>query len=172
MARGSLAAQTPLVPKDTFVSFDLMYRFLKELDADVKRVEGQRLTATSSKTSNTTLASEIPFVFPLKASQKVRIHGKLYTTGNIKLRHLGPASPVLVHIARTITIAASASAVLDSAYSAADIVPGAASVLEFDGLVYNGPTAGNFEIHWAQNASNATPSSLYAGSWMQYSLVD
>lgn len=39
MGRGKLPTQTPRVPPDSFIAFDLLYRFLQQLDRDLAVVE-------------------------------------------------------------------------------------------------------------------------------------
>lgn len=44
-------------------------------------------------------------------------------------------------------------------------------VLDGGGRLYVGGTAGNFSIDWAQNASNATATSMHADSWIKLTRV-
>jgi len=44
MARGNLPAQTPVVPKESFVAFDLLYRHVADLSKDLDGVLGTNLT--------------------------------------------------------------------------------------------------------------------------------
>ncbi len=39
MARGNLPAQTPQVPVESFVAFDMLYRYAQNLGLDLKKLE-------------------------------------------------------------------------------------------------------------------------------------
>ena len=52
MGRAKLSAQTPQVPSESFLAFDLLYRFLLGLDADVTTLEARVLRGTGSPESN------------------------------------------------------------------------------------------------------------------------
>lgn len=52
MGRAKLPAQTPQVPAESFFAFDLLYRFLLGLDADVTAAEARVLRGAGSPESN------------------------------------------------------------------------------------------------------------------------
>lgn len=97
------------------------------------------------------------------------------TNGGFKFRHAGPASPTLVVVSRYCVLGNSSGFVAintDPAYSAADVNPGAASgvisAVWLSGFIQNGANAGDFVFRWAQAASNASPTTVYAGSYVAY----
>jgi hypothetical protein len=45
MARGKLPAQTPIVPEASFVAFDMIYRYVTQLDKDVAKLEVKATTS-------------------------------------------------------------------------------------------------------------------------------
>lgn len=133
---------------------------------------------TETVQSNTTLFTDAELKFPMLANTKytfrLRVIFETGATGDFKFRHTGPASPTLVRITRAHIIGAGsayAGITTDSAYSASDVaVAGAAGVgwVEFDGIIHNGANAGDFAFRWAQNASQAVDTSVYAGSYIDY----
>lgn len=48
MARGSLPAQTPVVPQASFLAFDFIYRYLLELDKEISLMQTQGTTSGPS----------------------------------------------------------------------------------------------------------------------------
>lgn len=172
MARGNLPAQTPLVPQDTFVAMDEVYRYAKELGKDVGQLEGIVKRVVVTKASNITLAADPVLQIPLRAHQKISLQCVLYSTANVKYRTVGPAGAALLAVKRSLLDSGGATVALDTAYSGTDVVVLNASILELTGIIHNGATAGIFSLSWAQNSSNATPSQFYIGSWLQYALID
>ena len=172
MARGNLPAQTPTVPPDVFPAMDLLYRFLLQFDDDVRKLEGLSRTTNYSIASSTVLADDTILRFDMKAQRKYRIDCLLAVSANSKMRHTGPAAPSVFLLKRRLVDTAGNSTTLDTAYSAADVALANAGLLWLRGIIHNGANAGTFKIQFAQNASNVTPSLLYAGSVLRYSLVD
>lgn len=170
MARTNLPAQTPQVPADVFVAFDMLYRHVAQLNLGLKTLEGTELTAFRSKISNTTLALDDDFQFKLAPNERKRFEALLWCSGNVKFRFGGPAAPEGMGIETIINDGASTSAYA-AVYSAADIVAANFSLIRITGMIYNGPNAGVFGISWAQNTSSATPAGFYSGSVFRHSLV-
>lgn len=171
MARGDLPAQTPQVPKDLFLSFDLIYQFLQNFSKDVSYLEGQTSHVNTNKISTTVLGADGILTFPLSAFESIRFDVEMYVTGNFKYRLTGPAAPGLILFSREKLDAGAITTNFDSAYSGADIVVANPSVVRLAGIIQNGATAGDVAISWAQNASNVTPTTIYAGSVLRYSPV-
>ena len=171
MARGNLPSNTPTVPAESFFAINALYLWAKDVGNDLLALEGVRKRGDTSLISLATLGlSEL--TAPLKKQRKYRLQGRLFFSANVKIRFVGPSSPTRVMISYERIDTAGDARTLLTAYSAADIVLANAGVLSFDGIVHNGATEGDFGISWAQNSSNVTPSVLYAGSWLQYSLID
>lgn len=172
MARGNLAAQTPQVPATVFPALDLVYRFLLNFDSDVRLLEGLSRNSNYSIASSAVLADDAILRFDMKAQRKYRIDAMLAFSANSKLRHTGPAGASVFLLERRLVDTVGNSTALDTAYSAADIVLANAGLLWLRGIIHNGANAGTFKLQFAQNAANVTPSLLYAGSVLRYSLVD
>jgi hypothetical protein len=139
-------------------------------------------TVTQTKISTSTLAVDSVLKFTMAASTKYVFRAKVFietnTTPDFKWRHAGPASPTRVTIKRSAIVPAAtalSNIAIDSAYSAADITMLAASGtlgwLEFEGVIENGLNAGDFEFQWAQNTSDASTTSVLAGSYLEYRAV-
>jgi hypothetical protein len=163
MARGNLPAQTPQVPRDSFVAFDLLYRHVTDLSADLKALEGAGPPLGPGLVSDTSLDFDTAMSTSLKPNQKIRFEFWLFATSNVKFRLLGPASPALVLWDQT------GSAQI--AYSGSDIVTASPTFFQLRGIVHNGTTAGTFGISWAQNVSSVTPAGFYQGSVFRYSSI-
>jgi len=163
MARGNLPAQTPQVPRDSFIAFDLLYRHVSDMSKDLEAVEGSGPRLAPGLVSDTTLDFDPRLSVNLAPGEKGRFEALLFATANVKFRLLGPAGPVLVLWDQTGT--------LQTAYSAADIVVASPAVFQLRGIVHNGTTAGRFGISWAQNSSSLTNAGFYQGSIFRYSRV-
>lgn len=172
MARGSLPAQTPTVPPDVFIPLDLLYRHVQQMDSSLRRLEGLVKVVDTPFVSNAVLTADNIFQAALPAQRTLRIDALLICSGNLKLRHTGPAAPNLVMLRREYLDAGASTVALDTAFSAVDIVAANPAIIRLQGLVKVGITPGFFGISWAQNASNATPSRIYPGSVLRCTLVD
>lgn len=144
--------------------------FFVGLDADLRVVEGKQRVTDASKASDTALGADSVLTFVLAPNRRYRISAKLFVTDNFKLRHAGPAAPTLVQIARQFIGTAANTHNYDVVYSAGDINL-SQGLLILDGIIHNGANSGFFTLQWAQTASNPTPAKLYAGSWLQCSLL-
>lgn len=139
----------------------------------VRKISDEIITADNVLTADAALS------FAMVAGRKYLVRGRIFfdTTANadIKFRHAGPSSPVLVRIARK-AIAPGATAdsnvAVDTAFSASDIaVTGSGTdggTFSFEGIVHNGANAGTFAIQWAQNVSDAGNTTVRAGSYLEY----
>ncbi|MDB5707864.1 MAG: hypothetical protein JWN66_4980 [Sphingomonas bacterium] len=134
-------------------------------------------TQDATITSDATLNVDTDLSVPIAANALVRITGKIYFTttaaADFKWRHTGPASPTKVRVQHA-TIAAGDTAysniAIDTAFSTADIaVTGAAGTgwVEIDAVIANGVNAGNFGISWSQNTSDASNTTVEAGSYLE-----
>jgi hypothetical protein len=172
MARGKLPAQTPRVPQDTFLSFDLLYRFALQLDEDVRGVEGRRKQNTSSLISTTAQTTDLDFLVPLRPFARIAYRLRLVASPNFAFSLLGPASPLLVQLRRSVITTAGATEQLVTSFAGAGTSSANAAIITLDGVIHNGATEGFVELRWAQNTSSATASSLYAGSDVAHSSID
>lgn len=131
----------------------------------------------STVISSTVLVTDTNLVVPLGANSLTVLRGHIdYTagaTGDLKWQHAGPTA-VSVRINRKALApgdTAYSGIMIDTTYSSSEIIVGGgagAGVIEFDATIRNGPTAGNFNIRWAQNAPDATATTFKAGSRIEY----
>lgn len=172
MARGSLPAQTPTVPPDVFIPLDLLYRHVQQMDGGLRALEGAQKIIDTPFVSNAVLTADTVLQRALPAQRTLRIDALLICSGNVKLRHTGPAAPSLVMLRREYLDAGSSVINLDTAFSAVDIVAANPAIIRLQGLVKAGAISGFFGISWAQTVSSVTPSRIYPGSVLQCTLVD
>ena len=133
--------------------------------------------ADTTIASDATLTSDADLQAPIAAHALVLIRAKTYFTtsaaADFKYRITGPASPTRVRIKRQAVApgdTALSEVAVDTAYSGSDIsVPGGAGsgVIEIEAVIANGATAGNFGISWAQNTSDASDTTVEAGSYIE-----
>lgn len=138
-------------------------------------------TADESKASNSTFGDDPFLTFPVAANTKYAFRGKLFfnsasATPGFKSQITGPASPTKVRIKRDGIIAggtAYSAVQVDSAFSTSMIFSagGGDGIVEFNGFLQNGANAGNVTVQWAQNSANSNPTILYAGSYIESSIV-
>lgn len=171
MARGNLPETTPTVPSDSFFAISLLYLWARDTGKDLAAAEGVTKRADTSLINVTTLGlSEL--TAKLSRHRKYRLQGRLFLSANAKIRFVGPSAPAVVQLAYEHIDSVGDARVFLGAYSVSDIMLPAASVVSFDGIVHNGSSEGDFGISWAQNLSSITPTVMYAGSWLQHSLID
>jgi hypothetical protein len=139
-------------------------------------------TTTETIVSSTTLHDDATLLFPMLANKTYRFMLSAFfdtiAVADFKCRHSGPASPNTVRIFRY-SVAPDGTAFadirVDVAYSSADIVVAGAGTqggnVYMDGIISNGPNAGDFRFSWAQNNSNAGNTSVLAGSHLEYRKV-
>lgn len=141
-----------------------------------------RKTADEARTATTAITADSTLKFAMAANTRYNIRARIYydtgATEDFKWRHSGPASPTLVRLRRvglqpnatTFAIIA-----LDTAYSAADVVLAGTAAnggwVDIDGIVVNGATAGDFVFGWAQNTAGTNPTTVLAGSYIEYSTI-
>lgn len=136
-------------------------------------------TLDESRANSIVVADDAELKFAMNANTKYIFRGTIFWTtpaaGDFKHRLLGPISPSFVAISR-FSIGPGSGVfgivAVDGAYSTIDNVilgtglsPG---YLELNGIVHNGPNAGNFRFAWAQNSSNAGQTIVRAGSFLSW----
>ena len=127
-----------------------------------------------TKTSDTALTTT-GLSFSISANQAMRVRGVLHWrsvngTGDIQLDVTGPASPTLVRINLRTMVGATGGSARATAFSSAMAITGTAEegYASFDMLIVNGSNAGTITLRWAQNTSSTDSTTLYAGSWMEW----
>ena len=134
---------------------------------------------TSTPRANTTvLAADPDLKLALPANSKVNIRLRFQVlcnaTPDFKYRLNGPASPTLIRgMARVVQTSGTAPAArILNAYDTTDQVLTSTSLftanVEVDIYIENGSTAGDFELLWAQNTSDATNTNMQRGSTLEY----
>lgn len=137
------------------------------LAADQTRTSSTTLTNLSGMTASTAASSKY-------AAQIFLIYGGS-TTGDIKFGYTLPASatfefnPMSIFSTDSSLVAATPyMGILNTSGGAAGggIGAGTKALLLVTGIVVTGATAGTFQLQFAQNTSDGTATTVYAGSWM------
>lgn len=139
-----------------------------------------RKTADETISSDAVLGDDAVLKFAMLANTKYTFRARIFfdtsAAADFKYRHSGPAAPTLVRIHRRELNSggtADLASTVDTAYSSADIA--ITSVLgtdggyiELDGIIHNGANAGDFVFQWAQNTSDASNTTVRAGSYIEW----
>ena len=130
--------------------------------------------------TDTTFSNDAVLLFQADASIKYRFHFVVFydtpTAADFKWQLTGPASPTLVlYDGRAYAPGATAATVTrDNAFSSAHSLTetsGTAGFVDITGILHNGTTAGLVNLQWAQNGSNGSNTTVYAGSYLEFSSV-
>lgn len=131
-------------------------------------------TADTTRNTNTTTSADPDLQFGMLASTTyaIRIVVKLRSTaaGDFKWGLSGPASPTEVY-GSDVAAAQFGNAQTFEAYPTNLSLFGSAAgakVLVIELTVENGANAGTFSFDWAQNTSDAGPTTVKAGSYIEY----
>ena len=138
--------------------------------------------AGTTRNNNTTLADDPNLTFAVYAGEAYRFKGKIwYTTsaaGDFKYTLNGPASPASVIIERSVLLPAGTSYSgigITTAFGGAGIAAtgtsGGIGMIEFEGAATMGANAGNIAFSWAQNTSDAGPTTVFRGSYLEWARV-
>ncbi|MFI8360704.1 hypothetical protein ACIGD1_11150 [Streptomyces sp. NPDC085612] len=128
-------------------------------------------------TSSTTLQDDNHLILPLAANAVYTVQGCLfydgqYNAGNIKLTWSLPASATIFWSANG-PATGGAAAFGSQAVTSGNITigtygtGGSKTTALVMATVTTFATAGNMTLRWAQDASHATPTTIYAGSWLR-----
>lgn len=151
------------------------------LDYLVKKYKKIEKTTDETKTSDNTTADDTVLKFSVAANTKYRFVLQVFyysgATPDFKYQFTGPASPTVIGYRRE-TTAHGASTVTNSLLSAyistdASITVGTSGIgqIRLWGILHNGANAGTVAFAWAQNTSDASNTTVYAGSFIEYSIV-
>lgn len=133
--------------------------------------------ADEAVTSSTTLQDDNHLVLPLAANAVYTVQGALfydgqYNAGNFKLTWSLPASATILWSANG-PATGGAAPFGSQAVSSGNITlgtygtGGSKTTALVMATVTTFATAGNMLLRWAQDASHATPTTIYAGSWLR-----
>lgn len=133
-------------------------------------------TSDTARTSTTTLAADPTLTFAVATNSKYLLRGVLFVHSNatpdFKMQFVGPASStfrgeVIYRPAGVTTLSG------DEIDESSDLITIANGNSNEVGVIYEmyyttAGTSGNFEIHWAQNTSSASATTMQAGSYLEY----
>jgi hypothetical protein len=138
--------------------------------------------ADQVRRSNVTLAADSSLRFIMAADASYCFRCVMFfdsdPAADFKWRTSGPASPTKVRIQRQnigCGDTAPSDIAVDTAYSSSDISVACSSAtggwIELEGVITNGSTEGYFEVHWAQETSDASDTTVLKGSFIQYKAI-
>lgn len=139
-------------------------------------------TANQAKTSDSTLADDNTLFFPMLASTNYAFEFKVFfdtaATPDFKFAIDAPASPTLLRLLRkhidpgALTTLVTTSEVAEVGSTAVAGGTGTTGgFVEAEGIVHNGANAGNLAFQWAQNTSNASATTVLAGSYIKWRVI-
>lgn len=136
-------------------------------------------TANQTVQSNATLFTDSALQFSMAASGiyqiTIRVFFDTTAAADFKFALTGPASPTAVRLLRkhidpnaltSLIVASEVAYTSSTAVAAGTGTTG--GVVEFDMIVQNGVNAGTFGFQWAQNTSDASNTTVLAGSSLTY----
>jgi hypothetical protein len=138
--------------------------------------------AGTTRNTNTTVADDPDLTFPVYPGEAYRFRGLVwYTTtaaGDFKYTLSGPASPAGVIIERSVVLPAATAYSgigITTAFGGAGLAATGTSAgigrVRFEGAVTVGATAGAVTFQWAQNTSDAGPTTVLRGSYLEWARV-
>lgn len=139
-------------------------------------------TADEPITSSTTLQNDNELILPLPANASYTLDTILFYTGisagSLKIAFTFPAgctmhyAPIGYVMGGAFTIDLGGQLSITSGVTSTSISGGGGvPTVSLRGTILNGSTAGNLTLQWAQNASNATPTVVKAGSWIRLTRI-
>lgn len=134
-----------------------------------------------TRQSTTTLTDDSELIVRVEANSVYILRGEIFfdtgATPDFKFAVQGPTSPdeVLVHGRTTAVGAATESVIVDTAFGTSHSVTGTSGTtggyVALSIAVNTGSNAGVVKIQWAQNTSDATDTSVLAGSYLEWMRV-
>lgn len=138
-------------------------------------------TANEDRASTTVLAADNTLVFTADAAGRYVVRGRVYWstlsgTPDIKYAFVGPSATGLIEfrhfsdspIAESVTVFTASATYLAST---AVVHAGGPGFIDFSLSFLVGGSGGTFAFQWAQNSSNASPTTVEAGSYIEYKKV-
>lgn len=134
-------------------------------------------TADQTLNTSTTLASDNALTFPVLASTKYSFRFVVFydtpTAADFKWQITCPASPtVVLYDGHALAPGATSETITrDNACSSSHSLTetsGTPGSIIIQGIIQNGANAGSVTFQWAQNTSNGSNTTVYAGSNVQY----
>lgn len=140
-------------------------------------------TADESTNTDTTVSADSELTFTLAANTKYTVHGKVWFTTpaaadfKYRFRTISATTIWLIHKYIAPLATAETESAIDIATPTTQIsVTSAGAVtdpgfVEFEARIEQGGSAGTFYFDWAQNTSNASNTTVKAGSYIEYMVI-
>lgn len=135
-------------------------------------------TATETVTASMVLQNDDALKFAMLANTTYRFRATLHATStstapDIRVSINGPAAATLIAWgAHQLTnLAAGVSSNAYGATLAAQITSTAPAIVVIEGTIQNGANAGDLQVQWAQNTSDAAATNVLKGSYLEYAVV-
>lgn len=161
----------------------IWYQFLGQLveASNAQRWRTNLKSADEAVTEDTTLSDDDTLKFGVQANKTYVFCAEIFyatpTAADFKYDVNGPSSPTLVRI-ETQSRAPGAVAIVASGQTAFGFGPnsitetsGTTGWVGISGTIQNGDNAGTVSIRWAQNTSNASATTVRAGSFLKYAVI-
>jgi len=151
------------------------------LDYLVKKYKKVEKTTDEIKTNDATTADDTALTFAVAANTKYRFVVQVWyysdPAPDFKYQFTGPDSPTVIGYRRETNAHGSSTSANSAVYlyitSDASITVSTTGIgqVRLWGILHNGANAGTVAFRWAQNTSSANPTTVYAGSFIEYSVV-
>ena len=168
-------------PRTWGVNDDITASRLQDISDDLTVLGAPPLaikTATETVAGSTTLQDDDELTITVEASTKYRIELVILYDGpqasDLKFALVVPSGTVQGVVHRLVTAATSTSATelsmgggdLTVAVGAGNLGTGVPSAVYAFGIAAVGGTGGSLKLQWSQNTSNATPTRVFANSYL------
>lgn len=189
--------EDPLEGYATTADTDALDTRLTTAEGDIDTLQGQAYTtvlktadeSVNNGTTGSTLQDDNELLFSVAASKTYQIEILLIAEGataaDIKVAFSTPASPTHIYHSYyapgSLTLNNGTAAALLGGFGdgvggggaiALDVQTSAGPVAFFHVVFVNGSNAGSFKVQWAQNSANATNTTVKAGSWLRWRLMN
>jgi hypothetical protein len=126
-----------------------------------------------------TLQDDDELTFAVAASTKYRFRGTIFVSttaaADFKMQFTGPASPTLV--IADVRVATNNLGIIDTLTTAfstvvsTDTFDSTTLAITFEGILHNSTNAGSVTLQWSQATSDASNTTVHAGSYLEYEQV-
>jgi hypothetical protein len=171
---------TKSVPGIWQVARSIIQSRLDAIARNVNQLEWVTVKKDADETvsSDSTYSDDADLTFPAAASSKYAFRIVVFfdtsAAADFKYQIQGPASPTLVRMEVKHIIAggtAYAGQVVQTAFATSVAVAGGGTTggfVEVNGILHNGTTADEVVFQWAQNTSDASNTTVRAGSYLEW----
>lgn len=151
------------------------------LDYLVKKYKKVEKTTNETRNNNTATADDTDLKFTVAANTKYRFEMQLFfystAAADFKYQFTGPATPTVIAYRRETNVMGSSTSVnsllFDFISTDTSLVTNTSNIgqIRIWGILHNGANAGTVAFRWAQNSTDAGPTTVYAGSYITYNVV-